>query len=196
MISLDKLFTWNRLDQQSCRKDLSLLQSSFDCVLNPNNKGSPVAIHELIGFRILRFGPTLCWLIAAFTTTLWWIFKFFSRVLPERHAAVQAWKASSRESLPTWRTILATRLLPHPPCPPPGLQSGSRTGRAARPTTRISHLTALLQPPRYPVGLQTFLTFQIMQTSLSNTFTPHLPPRVLNTSISYQPAAAAMLWKC
>lgn len=35
-ISLDKRLTWNRLDQQSCRKDLSLLQlsSSFDCVLN------------------------------------------------------------------------------------------------------------------------------------------------------------------
>lgn len=56
VISLDKLFTWNRLDQQSCRKDLSLLQSSFDCVLNLNNKGNPVAIHELFDFRILRFG--------------------------------------------------------------------------------------------------------------------------------------------
>lgn len=57
---------------------------------------------------------------------------------------------------------------PSPPLPP---QSGSLTGRAASQTTRNLHRTALLQPPVYPVSLQTsdhcvfFFLFQIMQTS-------------------------------
>lgn len=43
-------------------------------------------------------------------------------------------------------------LPPSPRLPPP---SGSRTGRAAPLTARISHLTARLQPPPYQVSLQT-----------------------------------------
>lgn len=55
-----------------------------------------------------------------------------------------------------WMTVPATHPLllrpPSPRLPPP---SGSRTWRAAPLIARISHLTALLQPPLYPVSLKT-----------------------------------------
>lgn len=77
----------------------------------------------------------------------------------------QQWEAPWRGSLQRRMKIPAT---PPPHSLPPHPRSGSPMGRAAPLITRISHLTAPLHPPPYPVSLQTNYwlppLFQIMQT--------------------------------
>lgn len=89
-----------------------------------------------------------------------WIFKLiFSFVFSQnvREATrPKPWEASRRESLLMWMMRSCATLPPpslrRPPSPPPAPPGGSQTLRAAPPTSRISHLTALLQSQLCPVS--------------------------------------------
>lgn len=89
-----------------------------------------------------------------------WIFKLiFSFLFPQNAREAtrpKTWEASRRESLPMWMMRPCATLPPlslhRPPSPPPAPRSGSQTLRAAPPTSRISHLTALLRSQLCPVS--------------------------------------------
>lgn len=99
------------------------------------------------------------------------------------------WEASRRESLLMWKTRPCATLPPpslHLPLSPPlAPLSGSQTWRATPPTSRILHLTALLQSHHCPVGLPS------PHLGLSNN--ANLLSILPFFSVSYQPAAALLM---